>query len=242
MFQHTYTGQCVLLTSGEYTKRVWKILMSVPMNTHIQLSLTYTHAHMHAITAGHTRVKFNSKSTQIQKLKPNGMKAHPTKIHLTPETIFVVYCFDGTNECDKKNSSTVKREWNRKRERAQKMQHMKSFWNDRLRFNCISLSAILYIHHMPTYTRLREREREHAWLARERLAQLDLSGKNTQGIFQFTSQQTNRTKVGAKALSKKTIIIVICANNTHTNTFIHMHSNLHHSLNVQPFISTTNLK
>lgn len=95
------------------------------------------------------------------------------------------------------------------------------------RFDCISLSAVLYILHFAqrsaplktnSYAKLYSFERERQWLVRERIAQSDLSEKSSQGILHFTSQQSNWTKVGAKALSYETIIIVVCTNCTHTTT------------------------
>lgn len=92
------------------------------------------------------------------------------------------------------------------------------------RFDCISLSAVLYILHFAqrsaplktnSYAKLYSFERETvvgSWA----IDSIGFEWKKQP--LHFTSQQSNWTKVGAKALSYETIIIVVCTNCTHTTT------------------------
>lgn len=103
------------------------------------------------------------------------------------------------------------------------MQQKKSFWNDRfdlrstIRLHFL-ISCIVHFTFRSTLSAIENKIICQVILVRERIAQSDLSEKSSQGILHFTSQQSNWTKVGAKALSYETIIIVVCTNCTHTTT------------------------
>lgn len=79
-------------------------------NEHALTALSHTYIPTRSQLAIRER-KFNSKSTQTQKLKRNEMKAHRRKYTWNPR-IFVVYYFD---ECEKESKSvttTKERPWN----------------------------------------------------------------------------------------------------------------------------------